>query len=73
MAACIVVLSLYGCGTQPRANVDLPPSLLQECPDLNKLGGTTGEDLLKNITDNSALYHACKESKHALIEAVKPK
>lgn len=69
----MVLLLLCGCATKPVAKVEIPASLLQYCEPLHKLEGTTGKDLLKNVTENAALYHACADSKKALIEAVKPK
>lgn len=65
---------LTGCAsTLPASKVQIPVALLQKCPQLYKLEGTTGEDLLRNITANAALYHSCSDSKTALIEAVQTK
>ncbi|MGZ8888069.1 MAG: hypothetical protein ACXW1D_00770 [Halobacteriota archaeon] len=44
---------------------------MQPCKALTKLEGTTGADVLKNITENAAIYHECKDGKAALIKAVK--
>jgi len=65
---------LTGCATKlPPAKVEIPVALMQKCPQLVRLEGTTGEDLLRNITANAALYHSCSDSKTALIEAVQTK
>lgn len=68
---CLVILS--GCASMPAAKVEIPASLLQQCPELNKLEGTTGADLLKNIVSNAQLYHTCADAHAKLIEAAKPK
>ena len=65
---------LTGCATKLLpARVEIPVALMQKCPQLVRLEGTTGEDLLRNITANAALYHSCSDSKPALIEAVQTK
>lgn len=55
----------------PPSKAPIPASLLQPCQPLNELDGVTGADVLKNITDNAAIYHACADGKAALIRAVK--
>jgi hypothetical protein len=55
----------------PPSGAPIPASLLQPCQPLNELDGVTGADVLKNITDNAALYHSCADGKAALIRAVK--
>lgn len=70
---CALLLVLTGCETMPQGRPNIPESLLQECPQLYELEGMTGEALLNNITKNASVYHACKEGKKMLIDAVKAK
>ena len=68
-----VLLLLAGCKTAPIGNANISESLLQECPQLYKLEGMSGKALSENIDKNAGLYHACKDSKKALIDAVRTK
>jgi hypothetical protein len=66
-----VALLLSGCTTVlPVAKTPLPTEFMQPCAPLVMLQGTTGADLLANITQNSAIFWACKDSKDALIKAI---
>ena len=71
----IVLLALSGCATKlPQPNVQLPAALVQKCQPLNKLEGTSGADMLKNIVSNAEIYYECSDMHDKLIEAVgKPK
>lgn len=67
-----LVLMLTACCslTQQSKGIQLPPSLTQPCQALETLEGTTGADVIKNITNNAAIYYECSDSKNALIKAI---
>ena len=44
--------------------------MMQPCQPLEQLEGMTGADVLRNITNNAAIYWECKDSKDALIKAI---
>lgn len=69
----LVSLLVGGCKTLPEAQVNISANLLQECPALVLLDGTKGSDLARNINENAALYHQCKDMHSALVQAVKAK
>lgn len=69
-----MVFILSGCASNlPRANTEVPASLLVACQPLEQLQGLTGKDLITNITNNAAIYHRCSDVHDALIDAVKIK
>ncbi len=68
----IVVWLLIGCTTTlPQSNIIPPANLMQVCGALNELTGTTGADVLRNITENAVIYHDCADKHKSLIDAIK--
>ena len=68
------LLMLTGCATTlPQPSATLPASITQKCLPLNKLEGTSGADLLRNIVSTAEIYYECRDMHDKLIQAVKPK
>jgi hypothetical protein len=71
-ALVLCMLLLTGCGATLQPKVEIPAALTQKCQPLERLAGTDGKSLLKNIVDNAELYHKCSDMHDKLIEAVSP-
>lgn len=72
LAIGLIVLMLTACASpMPPSPVrpPLPPLLLQPCPPLSPLQGTTGADVLRKLVEVGEAYHDCAVSKDALIKA----
>jgi hypothetical protein len=69
----LILAALVGCESLPKANVDIPSSLLQECGELYLVEGKTGKPLTIMTIKNAKVFHECKDMHSKLIQAVKPK
>ncbi|HHP8277981.1 TPA: hypothetical protein ACSIXJ_002833 [Acinetobacter baumannii] len=47
----------------------IPANLIQPCPNLNEIKGTTGKDLMIWSVDTVAKYNDCKARHAALVDA----
>ncbi|WP_435369936.1 Rz1-like lysis system protein LysC [Acinetobacter baumannii] len=47
----------------------IPANLMQPCPNLNEIEGTTGKDLMIWSVDTVAKYNDCKARHSALVDA----
>ncbi|HHP6995467.1 hypothetical protein [Acinetobacter baumannii] len=48
----------------------IPANLIQPCPNLNELAGTTGKDLIIWSVDTVAKYNDCKARHGALVKTL---
>ncbi|HEM6635633.1 TPA: hypothetical protein U2H88_003519 [Acinetobacter nosocomialis] len=48
----------------------IPANLIQPCPNLNELAGTTGKDLMIWSVDTVAKYNDCKTRHIAIVKAL---
>ncbi|MBP4149556.1 hypothetical protein ITF21_17180 [Acinetobacter baumannii] len=48
----------------------IPANLLQPCPDLNELAGTTGKDWMIWAVPTVARYNDCKARHGAIVKAL---
>nr|WP_228147327.1 hypothetical protein [Acinetobacter nosocomialis] len=49
----------------------IPANLMQPCPNLNELSGSTGKDLMLWSVDTVAKYNDCKARHSGIIKALK--
>tara|TARA_R110002020_G_scaffold48613_1_gene138439 strand:- start:621 stop:803 length:183 start_codon:yes stop_codon:yes gene_type:complete len=54
----------------PQPVNNLPADLIQPCPDLRQLSGTTGKEVTLWAVDTANKYTDCKARHSALVEAV---
>jgi hypothetical protein len=65
---------LTGCATSTPPQLAAPPipaSLMQPCPPLVPLTGTTGADVARTMVNWGKAYNACADGKSALVNALK--
>ena len=55
----------------PQVTNSLPADLMQPCPELRLLTGTTGQDIVLWSIDTANKYQDCKARHSALVDAVK--
>nr|WP_254799136.1 hypothetical protein [Acinetobacter nosocomialis] len=48
----------------------IPANLMQSCPNLNEIEGTTGKDIMIWSVDTVAKYNDCKLRHNAVIKAL---
>ncbi|MDM8400642.1 hypothetical protein M8M17_20130 [Acinetobacter baumannii] len=48
----------------------IPANLMQPCPNLNEIEGTTGKDLMIWSVDTVAKYNDCKARHSAIVKAL---
>ncbi|PZL92714.1 hypothetical protein DOL91_06005 [Acinetobacter baumannii] len=48
----------------------IPANLIQPCPNLNEIEGTTGKDLMIWSVDTVAKYNDCKARHGAIVKAL---
>lgn len=49
----------------------IPANLIQSCPNLNELTGTTGKELMLWSVDTVAKYNDCKARHLGIVKALK--
>ena len=57
--------------TAPQVTSNIPSDLIQPCPDLRLLTGTTGKDATLWMIDTANKYTDCKSRHIALVDAVR--
>ena len=65
---------MLGCNNlmTPSAKNKIPADLIQQCPPLQTLSGTTGKEVLPWALQIVHQYNDCKQRHSALIQAVSP-
>ncbi|WP_311964662.1 hypothetical protein, partial [Acinetobacter baumannii] len=67
----LAVLTMLGCSNSMNSlKPVIPANLIQPCPNLNELAGTTGKDLMIWSVDTVAKYNDCKARHGALVKAL---
>ncbi len=67
----LAVLMMTGCSNSMNSlKPVIPANLIQPCPNLNELAGTTGKDLMIWSVDTVAKYNDCKARHGALVKAL---
>lgn len=71
---CATILTACGCTNLivPSKANKLPADLIQPCPQLQELTGTTGKHILPWAVQTVHTYNDCKARHEALVKAVMP-